>query len=141
MVGSKRKQSTIEREAYFLDYIEKARRVTDKPLMLTGGFRTVSVMETALEKGALDVVGLGRPFCLYPEIAQDIFTKKSTSFEVSAPKSGIKFIDKTGGVELPWYELQIHRIGKGKVPKISISGLSAFIFSIKNMILKSFSKN
>ena len=141
MVGSKRKQSTIEREAYFLDYIEKARRITDKPLMLTGGFRTVSVMETALENGALDVVGLGRPFCLYPEIAQDIFTKKSTSFEVSAPKSGIKFIDKTGGVELPWYELQIHRIGKGKVPKISISGLSAFIFSIKNMILKSFLKN
>ena len=36
MVKGNRKQSTIEREAYFLDYIKKARQITEKPLMLTG---------------------------------------------------------------------------------------------------------
>ena len=40
MVKGNRKQSTLEREAYFLDYIEKARSLTDKPLLLTGGFRS-----------------------------------------------------------------------------------------------------
>ena len=64
MVKGSRKQSTFEREAYFLDYIEKARKITDKPLLLTGGFRSVKVMEDALEEGKLDVIGLGRPFCL-----------------------------------------------------------------------------
>jgi len=141
MVGHKQKKSTQEREAYFLDYIEKVRKLTQKPLMLTGGFRTAALMEKALTDGKLDVVGLARPFCIYPEIAQDIFTGKRTTFEIIIPKSGIAFIDKTGGVELPWYELQIHRLGKGKRPKNNMSGTSAFIFSLKNIFIKSFIKN
>ncbi len=76
MVGHKQKKSTQEREAYFLDYVERARKITTKPLMLTGGFRTVTVMENALADGNLDIVGLARPFCLYPELAQDVFSKK-----------------------------------------------------------------
>jgi len=42
---------------------------------------------------------------------------------------------------LPWYELQIHRIGEGKKPNKELSGLAAFIFSLKNIIFKSFIKN
>ena len=141
MVGHKQKKSTQEREAYFLDYIEKVRKITDKPLMLTGGFRTVAVMEQALADGKLDIVGLARPFCLYPELAQDIFSGKTTAFETPFPSSGFQFIDKMGGVELPWYALQIGRLGKGKRPKKNLSGLTAFYFSTKNMIVKSFFKN
>ena len=116
MVKGNRKQSTIEREAYFLDYIEKARKITDKPLLLTGGFRSVKVMEDALAGGKLDVIGLARPFCLYPNLAQDIFDEKETRFEAPVPTIGIDFLDKLGGVELPWYELQIQRLGKGNNP-------------------------
>lgn len=141
MVGHKQKKSTQEREAYFLDYIEKVRKITDKPLMLTGGFRTASVMEQALADGKLDIVGLARPFCLYPELAQDIFSGKTTAFELPMPTSGVKQIDKTGGVELPWYALQIQRLGKGKHPKRNLSGLLAFYISTKKMIVKSFFKN
>ena len=71
----------LMRDSYFLDYIEKARKITDKPLLLTGGFRSVRVMEDALEEGKLDVIGLGRPFCPYPNLAQDIFDEKETCFE------------------------------------------------------------
>lgn len=141
MVGHKQKKSTQEREAYFLDYIQKARKITTKPLMLTGGFRTVSIMEQALIDGNLDIVGLARPFCLYPELAQDIFCRKIEVFVTPLPSSGIKMIDKMGGIELPWYELQIHRLGKGKRPKKRMSGLLAFWFNLKSMILKSLIKN
>ena len=141
MVGHKQKKSTQEREAYCLDYGERARKITTKPLMLTGGFRTVTVMEKALAKGNLDIVGLARPFCLYPELAQDIFSKKIESFETPIPTSGIKMIDKMGGIELPWYELQIHRLGMGKRPKKQMIGLLAFWFNMKSMFLKSFIKN
>ena len=34
------------------------------PLMVTGGFRTRAAMEQALESGAADVIGLGRPLCV-----------------------------------------------------------------------------
>ncbi len=96
MVKGNRKQSTIEREAYFLDYIEKARRITDKPLLLTGGFRSVQVMEDALAGGKLDVIGLARPFCLYPNLAKNIFEGSVARFEAPVPRIGIAFLDKMG---------------------------------------------
>jgi len=141
MVKGSRKQSTFEREAYFLDYIEKVRKITDKPLLLTGGFRSVKIMEDALEEGKLDVIGLGRPFCLYPNLAQDIFDEKETCFEAPIPTIGIKLLDKIGGVELPWYELQIKRLGKGKNPKPNLPGIWALLNTIIGMLLKSFFKN
>ena len=141
MINGNRKKSTISREAYFLDYIEKARRLIKTPLMLTGGFRSVSVMEKALEDDNLDVVGLARPFCLYPNLANQISNGSVERFETPIPKIGINFLDKLGGVELPWYELQIQRIGKGKSPKINLLAIFAFWFSIKSLFFKSFLKN
>ena len=34
------------------------------PLMVTGGFRQRAAMEQALESGAADLIGLGRPMCV-----------------------------------------------------------------------------
>ena len=141
MVGIKQKKSTQDREVYFLDYVEKARKITNKPLMLTGGFRTVTIMEQALVENKLDIVGLARPYCLYPELAKDVLSGELKHFETPLPSSGIKILDKLGGIELPWYELQIHRLGMGKRPKRKMSGLKAFVFSIKNIFFKSFIKN
>ena len=141
MMNGDRKRSTVSREAYFLDYIDKARKLIKTPLLLTGGFRSVSVMEKALEDGNLDVVGLARPFCLYPNLANQIFDGSVKIFETPIPKIGIKFLDKLGGVELPWYELQIQRIGKGKSPKINLFAIFALWFTIKSIFFKSFWKN
>ena len=141
MIKGNRKKSTEEREVYFLEYIEKARKLTKTPLLLTGGFRSVSVMEGALASGKLDVVGLARPFCLYPALANQIFDGSVKQFDTPTPRIGIKFLDKLGGVELPWYELQIQRIGNGKSPKTDLSGIFAFWFSLKSLFFKSFWKN
>ena len=141
MIQGDRKKSTIAREAYFLDYIKKARKLIKTPLLLTGGFRSVSVMEQALEGGHLDVIGLARPFCLYPNLANQIFEGTVKRFETPIPKIGVKFLDQLGGVELPWYELQIQRIGKGKPPKTNLPGILAFWFSLKSLFVKSFWKN
>ena len=141
MIKGDRKKSSIAREAYFLDYIEKARKLIDTPLLLTGGFRSVSVMEKALEDGHLDVIGLARPFCLYPNLANQIFEGSVKRFETPVPRIGVKFLDQLGGVELPWYELQIQRIGKGKSPKTKLPGILAFWFSLKSLYVKSFWKN
>ena len=94
MIRGDRKKSTISREAYFLDYIEKARKLIKTPLLLTGGFRTVSVMEKALEDDSLDIVGLARPFCLYPYLANQIFDGSVKRFNTPTPKIGVKFLDK-----------------------------------------------
>lgn len=59
-------------EAFFLDYAEKARARVDIPMMVTGGFRTRSVMEEAVRSGWLDVVGMARPFTNNPRVAADL---------------------------------------------------------------------
>ena len=40
------------------------------PLMVTGGFRSRSAMRQALESGAVDLIGLGRSLCYFPDGAK-----------------------------------------------------------------------
>lgn len=121
MILGNKKQSTIEREAYFIDYIEKARKVTKVPLMLTGGFRTVTVMEEALAGGELDIIGIARPFAIQPDFPNEIFAGRIEKIEAPIPKTGIKAIDKLGIMELLWYELQLKRLGEGKTPESKLN--------------------
>ena len=138
MTGALKKESTKEREAYFLDYIEKVRKLIKTPLMLTGGFRTVYTMEKAIADGALDLVGLARPFTLYPNLPNKIFDGSLTYLDVPIPIAGVKALDRSGFVDIKWHEMQIHRLGKGKTPKYNLNALGVlghnFSITAKNML-------
>jgi len=123
MMG-KRKESTIKREAYFIDYIEKVRKITNTPLMLTGGFRTTSVMRSAIASNKLDIIGIARPFAVFPNIGNEIFNESRANFTTKIKKTGVKAID--GMMNIIWYESQIKRIGQGKKPNLELSGWSVF---------------
>ena len=56
--------STAAREAYFVDFAQAMQDQVNVPLMVTGGFRTRAAMDQALDMGAADVIGLGRPMCV-----------------------------------------------------------------------------
>jgi 2,4-dienoyl-CoA reductase-like NADH-dependent reductase (Old Yellow Enzyme family) len=56
--------STRLREAYFADFALALQEMVSIPLMVTGGFRRRAVMEQAIEGGAADLIGLGRPMCV-----------------------------------------------------------------------------
>ena len=53
---------------YFLSFAKRARLQTDKPLMLTGGFKTRQQAVDALASGAIDIVGLARAMVLAPRL-------------------------------------------------------------------------
>jgi 2,4-dienoyl-CoA reductase-like NADH-dependent reductase (Old Yellow Enzyme family) len=63
-------ESTQKREAYFVDFAKAMRATIKTPLMVTGGFRSRSAMRHALDSGAADVIGLGRPLCYFPDGAK-----------------------------------------------------------------------
>ncbi len=121
MMGTMKKQSTREREAYFIEFIEKARQITKTPLLLTGGFRTVEVMEEALRNDELDFVGMARPFAVDPNIANQFLSGEKSSIEINPIKTGVGLIDKLGAMEVKWYSAQMDRIGKGKEVKPDLS--------------------
>jgi 2,4-dienoyl-CoA reductase-like NADH-dependent reductase (Old Yellow Enzyme family) len=57
-------QSTMMREAYFVDFALAMQEKVSVPLMVTGGFRQRAAMEQAVAGGGADLVGLGRPMCV-----------------------------------------------------------------------------
>lgn len=67
-----KKESTRVREAYFLDYARDIKSALDIPVMVTGGFRSASVMNEALQSGATDLIGMGRPFIIDPEFPRKL---------------------------------------------------------------------
>lgn len=59
-----RSTSSAAREAYFIDFAQAMQEQVSVPLMVTGGFRSRAAMVHALESGAADLIGLGRPMCV-----------------------------------------------------------------------------
>jgi 2,4-dienoyl-CoA reductase-like NADH-dependent reductase (Old Yellow Enzyme family) len=57
-------QSTLMREAYFVDFAVAMQEKVTIPLMVTGGFRRRAAMEQAIASGGADLIGLGRPMCV-----------------------------------------------------------------------------
>jgi 2,4-dienoyl-CoA reductase-like NADH-dependent reductase (Old Yellow Enzyme family) len=111
--GGGQRESTRQREAYFLDYAERVRAVTSVPLMVTGGFRSPDGMREAIASGATDVVGLGRPFAL------DVAVPRTVTAGAAAPQMGARGPSTKqleAAVELYFHTRQIQRIGAGREP-------------------------
>jgi len=53
---------------YFVGFARRARAVTTKPLMVTGGFKTRAQAADAVARGATDMVGIARGFALDPDL-------------------------------------------------------------------------
>ncbi|MGZ3768702.1 MAG: NADH:flavin oxidoreductase/NADH oxidase family protein [Bdellovibrio sp.] len=124
MMGTQ-KESTVAREAYFLEYCEKIRTVVSTPLMLTGGFRSREGMEAALKSNACDVIGLARSVALNPNFPNELLNGKQTRSKVKPLSTGIKAIDKAMPLEIIWYADQIHRMGNKKNPDPSAHPICA----------------
>lgn len=115
------KESTKKREAYFLAFAEKLRKVTDVPITVTGGFRSAETMQAAINSGATDLVGLARPMMLFPDLPNQAMENSSYVAYFNEPTTGIKFVDETAMLSLTWYEEQIHRMGKIQQPNPNLN--------------------
>jgi 2,4-dienoyl-CoA reductase-like NADH-dependent reductase (Old Yellow Enzyme family) len=139
------RESTRKREAYFLDYAERIRKVATMPLMVTGGFRTREGMEAALHDNVCDVIGLARPLCTHTDVAAALLrgeVRELPAFERSlhlapsgalSPSSGIrlmKWVNILGAQG--WYYLNLFRLADGLGPDLQrgvLSSLFAYLWS------------
>lgn len=121
------KASTKAREAYFLDYAEKLRQEIQVPLMVTGGFRSQTAMEDALQSGAIDVIGMARPFVVEPDFANKLLSSSDNVSPVKPITTGIKKVDEMAIMEISWYTNQIHQISQGRQPATRVRGLLSVI--------------
>jgi hypothetical protein len=120
----------VAREAYFLEFAEKARASLKVPLMVTGGFRSAAAMNAALRSGALDVIGLARLLAIDPDAPAALLRGQDSRQHVRPIKTGIPAIDRTGIMEILWYTRQLGRIAGGGEPRPGESGLCAFLAAV-----------
>lgn len=122
MVGAAhrgRSASTAAREAYFLEFAEKARQMTSMPLMLTGGMRSSRAMSEALSEG-IDIIGIARPVCLEPDLPGRLIADPSAISRLSPIRTGVSKLDAPA--DLWWSNIQIHRLAAGKQPRRMLTG-------------------
>jgi len=119
-------KAETSREAFFLDYAKRARAEVDIPMMVTGGFRARSIMESALASGALDVIGMARPFTNDPSVARDLLDGRCDRAEAPPAMPGL---GRFGGTsEAMMSVAQMALLAKGKSPKLRFGGLGT-VFS------------
>lgn len=136
MVGSKANQSTMEREAYFMDFAVKVSKAVDVPLVLTGGFKTYQGMKAAIESGDVDMVGLARLLAIEPDAAHQLLAGKDPLHEIEKVKTGFGPIDRMSVMETVWYREQLERIGEGKGPKPNLSAFWVFLKYVFRFVFK-----
>ena len=106
--GAKSASDGAGRGPYFIEFAKRARKVTTKPLMLTGGFKTRTQAEDAVASGAVDVVGLARALVLEPTLP-DLW-KAEQKPEPVFPR----FSDAPEGGITAWYTMRLTEIGADK---------------------------
>jgi 2,4-dienoyl-CoA reductase-like NADH-dependent reductase (Old Yellow Enzyme family) len=132
-------ESTRAREAYFFDYAVAASRVAKMPLMVTGGFRSVSAMNEALSADDVDMIGLARPLCVDPnfpskilsgelEVAPEVEEDLRIGPGILGPNSSIAIVKAMNAfARIGWYYEQIYRLADGLEPDLSMSALRALL--------------
>jgi 2,4-dienoyl-CoA reductase-like NADH-dependent reductase (Old Yellow Enzyme family) len=115
---AEQRQSSRDREAYFLDYARRIREVTQMPILLTGGMRSRAVMDAALASGAVDVIGLARPMTHTPDLPALLLDGTLAAAPSVQIRSRIRKIDDA--LQVMWFQAQIHELGEGREPDLSL---------------------
>lgn len=119
------RESSKRREAFFMDYVERARQHIETPLLLTGGFRTLAGMEEALGSGAVDVVGMARPIAAEPDLPAHLLSGERDAARPVRLSTGFAKLDSL--IQGSWYQAQIDRMGHGLDPNPALGRLGALV--------------
>ncbi|MEM5473081.1 NADH:flavin oxidoreductase/NADH oxidase family protein [Hoeflea sp. AS60] len=106
--GAKSASDSAGGGPYFLDFAKRARTLTTKPLMLTGGFKTLEQAGNAVSDGYVDVVGLARALVLVPDLANH--WQRGTAATPDFPR----FVSPPEGGVTAWYTMRLTGIGEDR---------------------------
>lgn len=91
---------------YFLDFAQRAKKLTEKPLMVTGGFKTLEQAVNAISSGNTELIGLARALALYPDLP------KRWSAEQTNNPVFPKFSSPPEGAITAWYTMKLTQLGQ-----------------------------
>ncbi|MEY4577448.1 MAG: hypothetical protein RL701_2151, partial [Pseudomonadota bacterium] len=107
------------------------------PLAVTGGFRSLETMQSALDQGVIDVVGLARPLCVEPDFVKRALDGSSALapsqernlalgpgwFGPNSSSATMRGLNAQA--QTAWYYAQLLRLAAGEEPNLALSIHSA----------------
>lgn len=113
-----KRQSTIEREAYFVDFARDIARVAQMPIMVTGGITKLDSARVALERDeqglGVAILGIARGFAANPDLPRD--WRSGANLTVALPEVGWSNQALKGLANMALAKAQIERMARGKEP-------------------------
>ncbi|MEM9820615.1 MAG: NADH:flavin oxidoreductase/NADH oxidase family protein [Bacteroidota bacterium] len=125
---AKVKESTKQREAYFMEFSRKVRAISKLPLLITGGFRSFDFCNQVLENNELDLIGMARPFITNAADIPAFLDNKINKLENLVIRSGIKAFDTAA--EGGFYARQVIRLSEGKALNLQMRAMSSSVFLV-----------
>ncbi len=129
-------ESTLAREAYFVDFARAMREQLAIPIMVTGGLRRRDAMQAALDSGSADMIGLGRPMCVLTDAPAQLLAGRDElpRFEqtLSLLPNWLKGLERINLIRTVgafatqyWFYEQIALIGREGKPSDSLGVMAA----------------
>lgn len=132
------RRSTVEREAYFMEFARALRKRIGIPIMLTGGLRTRKGMTAALAEG-VDVLGIARPVCVNPYAVEQLLAGTIDRLEnwedrirnsgkvlgSGSPLGLVRILNNFANIY--WFYAQIYRAGKGEAFADNLNPMMALL--------------
>jgi 2,4-dienoyl-CoA reductase-like NADH-dependent reductase (Old Yellow Enzyme family) len=106
--GAKSASDSAGKGPYFLGFARRARSLTDKPLMVTGGFKSLDQAAQAVADGSTDLVGLARSLVLDPALPN-----QWQSGENANPVFP-RFEEPPEGGVTAWYTMRLTELGEDR---------------------------
>lgn len=128
------RESTKQREAYFLDFAEKVRDASNIPIMVTGGFRTSAFCSEAIRENKLDVIGMGRPFLSNINRLPNFLNESNIRLSNPPIRSFLSSLDDSA--EGGYYARQLIQLAQGKPIKENMNPLACAMFLVTHEFFK-----
>ena len=113
------RELVTEHESPFWNSAAAVSAATTVPVMLTGGFRTRAEVDIALGSGVCDMVGVGRPLAVRPDLAGRFVRGETDVLDRPAPRLGgpaaaRRLLGAAAGTG--WHRIQLARTADGRPP-------------------------
>lgn len=117
-----------EHESPFWNSAAAASAATALPVMLTGGFRTRAEVDEALAASVCDVIGVGRPLAVRPDLAGRFVRGETDVLDRPAPRLGgpavlQRMLGAAAGTG--WHRIQMARTAADRPPLLRLPALLA----------------
>ena len=121
-------ETTLRREAYFVDFAREIASVAKMPIMVTGGILRRVVAEQALEKdGAgfgVEMLGLAQAMAFQPDLPNQW---RDHELEIKLPQVNWKNKTFAALAVMAITKVQLKRLAQGKLPKANVSPFFSLI--------------